>query len=664
MYRSLQLCFLLLFTTTSFAFVLKNKKSQFIKPMPLSLNNGDLPSNIIKETTRNGVGDEWTYNNFLQNLLDKNIESVSIFDNNKGFVAIDNKHSEAVLPSNIHLIKTIPNMIDDVVSKLNLNHINYDILVTNNNNNPLTLPLQFIGGYFAVTLLLNFVVNFARNNGQTPMNGRSQPSMFNNLNPFGQNTNIVDTESIDVDFGDVAGCDEAKYELMEVVDFLKNPLKYSEAGAKIPRGILLEGQPGTGKTLLARAVAGEAGVSFLSASGSEFIEMFVGVGASRVRKLFDSAEENSPCVIFIDEIDAVGRQRGAGINTGNDEREQTLNQILTNMDGFTGTSGIIVLAATNRADILDKALLRPGRFDRKVTVPLPGLDGRKEIFKVHTKNKILDNDTNIEEIGVLTSGFSGADICNLANEAAILSVRYNRTSIDRKTLLDAYEKITIGLPTISNNENPDIIKLVAHHEIGHALVAKYFEEFFVLRKVTINANTGGAGGYTLFTPKEKYISYATKKFMLANIIVALGGRAAEVQLFSNNTKKSTDIVFKNIDNLDITSGASNDLKQADNIARKYISLFGISDHDMMYNDIAPNTQPFLGRELGVGGDRTSEYTKEIIDKKVYEIINDCYDIALNLINYNLKSFYGISNLLIEKRILDNSHFENIELEYY
>ena len=529
----------------------------------------------------------------------------------------------------------------------------------------LILPLEFIGFYLIATVVLNVIINFFRGGGMG-RGGMGGGMGQNPLNMFKQENELIDTENIGVTFEDVAGCDEAKFELMEVVDFLKNPLKYEEAGAKIPKGVLLEGQPGTGKTLLARAVAGEAGVSFLSASGSEFIEMFVGMGASRVRKLFEKANENSPCVIFIDEIDAVGRQRGAGINTGNDEREQTLNQILTNMDGFTATTGIIVMGATNRADILDSALLRPGRFDRKVKVPLPDLDGRKEIFGVHTRNKVLSQDISVDEIALLTGGFSGADLANLANEAAILTVRNNETMITRTDLLDAYEKITIGLPYNSNSIEGKEVSLVAHHEIGHAMMVKYFEEFFDLRKVTINANTGGAGGYTLFTPKEYYTKYPTKKFMLANIVTALGGRAAEVKLFSKNEKRTTDVVFKGIKNLDITTGASNDLKQADSIARQYISLFGLGDKESSYNvgAISDSSQPFLGRELGLGGDRTSEYSKEILDKKVSELINDSYNIALNIIEYNEKVFYSLGKDLIEKRVLNGSDFDDVNLNYH
>ena len=650
---------------------LLGKKSNII------MNIGKLedlpPSELIKQLSKNSPepGAKWTYQTFLDNLKTENVDQVSIFSNEKAFAVIDKGHDKSDLVSdNVHIVQTLPNMIDDLIKQLNLNHINYDIYnLPEKTSGPLDilmLPLQFVGFYLIATIVLNIIMNAIRNNrmggmGQNPNQNQNQ---FNPFNPFSQESNLIDTEGINVTFADVAGCDEAKYELEETVDFLKNPSKYEEAGAKIPKGILLEGQPGTGKTLLARAVAGEAGVAFLSASGSEFIEMFVGVGAQRVRKLFETAKQNAPCVIFIDEIDAVGRQRGAGVNTGNDEREQTLNQILTNMDGFTPSAGVIVMAATNRADILDSALLRPGRFDRKVNVPLPDTEGRKEIFGVHTRNKALANDTDINEIGVLTGGFSGADLANLANEAAILTARANATLITRKTLLDAYEKITIGLPSTKNTNDQAVLSLVSHHEIGHAMMVKFFEEFFDLRKVTINANKGGAGGYTLFTPKEFFTNYPTKKFLLANMVTALGGRAAEVKLYENNKKTSTDVVFKGIDNLDITTGASNDLKQADRLARQYITLFGSSDNNFDYNGLSSDTsQPFLGRELGMGGDKTSEYSKELVDRKVSLLINDAYNIALKIIDSNKKTFYDLGDKLIKNRVLSGSDFDDITLIY-
>tara|TARA_B100000886_G_scaffold327007_1_gene274038 strand:- start:2372 stop:4387 length:2016 start_codon:yes stop_codon:yes gene_type:complete len=622
-----------------------------------------LPSSIINDVARKGYGTEWSYNEFLNNLKNKNVDGVSLFSNQKGLGVIDSSHGTEVLPENIHFVKAISPMIDDLIPKLNANHVNFDIYQMfdqTNNGFSLAGPLQFIGIYVVGTIVISTIINTFRNNGQGPSGGQN---FMNPMDVLGKNKDIIDPKKIDIRFTDVAGCDEAKFELMEVVDYLKDPKKYEVAGAKIPRGVLLEGEPGTGKTLLARAVAGEAGVSFISASGSEFIEMYVGVGASRVRKLFETAQKNSPCVIFIDEIDAVGRQRGAGVNSGNDEREQTLNQILTNMDGFEKMSGIIVLAATNRADILDSALLRPGRFDRKVKVPLPDVEGRKDIFKVHLRNKKVSDKLDIDEFASLTSGFSGADICNLANEAAILSVRGNQTEINRQIMLDAYEKVTIGLPSSKEIRDKNILELVSYHEIGHALTAKYFEEFFDLRKVTINANQGGAGGYTLFTPKERYNNYPTKKFMLANLVVAMGGRAAEVVLYSKNNASKTDIVFSDIDNLEITTGASNDLKQANNIARKYVSIFGTSD-DMSVSGNTENTKPFLGRELGMGGDKSSEYVKEKTDKMVGELINDAYKIALNLIKYNIDDFNKLAFKLLESRNLSGSDFDDLDLKYY
>ena len=345
----------------------------------LKANINGLPSSIINDVAIKGYGTEWSYNEFLINLKNKNVDGVSLFSNQKGLGVIDSNHGTEVLPENIHFVKAISPMIDDLIPKLNTYHVNFDIyqmLDQTNNGFSLAGPLQFIGIYVVGTIIISTIINAFRSNDQGPSGGQN---FMNPMDILGKNKDIIDPKKIDVRFTDVAGCDEAKFELMEVVDYLKDPIKYEVAGAKIPRGVLLEGEPGTGKTLLARAVAGEAGVSFISASGSEFIEMYVGVGASRVRKLFETAQKNSPCVIFIDEIDAVGRQRGAGVNSGNDEREQTLNQILTNMDGFEKTDSIVVLAATNRADILDSALTRSGRFDRKVQVGLPDTSGRRKI---------------------------------------------------------------------------------------------------------------------------------------------------------------------------------------------------------------------------------------------------------------------------------------------
>ena len=618
----------------------------------LRMSLDDSPSKIIQSFNGLNTNNQWSLKDFYQNLQNNNIDGVSIFNSQDGLAAIDKDHGEIVMSNNIHFVKTFPSLIENIVNKLNTHNINFDILTIEKGNwftQILSNPFQFLITYFIFSTIFNLVFR----NGMP--GGMVNPMEFTKKTDSG----LINSDDVEITFDDVAGCEESKFELEEVVDFLKRPEKYEDAGAKIPKGVLLEGEPGTGKTLLARAVAGEAGVSFISASGSEFIEMFVGVGASRVRNLFETAKKNSPCVIFIDEIDAVGRQRGAGFNSGNDEREQTLNQILTNMDGFEKTEGIIVLAATNRADILDSALLRPGRFDRKVTVPLPDELGRKKIFDVHFKNKQLDDDFNIDELAILTSGFSGADIANLANEAAILSVRNNLEKINQKMLIDAFEKMTIGLPKEIETRSKEVLDLVSYHEIGHALTAQFFNDFFDLRKVTINANSNGAGGYTLFTPKDQYLNYPTKKFLLANLVVALGGRAAEVILYDNDEK---DNVFPEISDLEVTTGASNDLKQASEIARRYVSIFGLSD-DISLSGNTQNEMPFLGRELALGGDKSSEFIKEKTDKMIGELINKAYVISLKILKDNKDLLVSLSEKLSKERNLDNSDFKDLKLDY-
>ena len=575
------------------------------------------------------------------------------------FFFIDKEYSDSPELFNIHLLKTLPSLTDNVLSKLTENHINFDVLNMADLPTPIQIPffVQFLGLYIVGNIALNFLAR-----------GGGGMNMMNPLQQFKKEPEYVKPEDIDVTFDDVAGCDETKYELMEVVDFLKNPLKFEASGAKIPKGILLEGSPGTGKTLLARAVAGEAGVSFIQASGSQFIEMFVGVGAARVRSLFEAAEKASPCVIFIDEIDAVGRQRGTGFNSGNDEREQTLNQLLTNMDGFTKSTGIIVLAATNRADILDSALTRPGRFDRSVSVPLPDASGRLKIFDVHLKDKLVSPELELDEFKDLTSGFSGADIANMVNEAAILSVRSNNTLITRDNLMDAFEKVTIGLPKLNKQTDLYINQLVAVHEAGHTLVALLFNDIFTVRKVTINANTNGAGGYTLFTMKDRYLSFPTKKSMLAQLMVTLAGRAAETVYFnkigrsdSTTLNYDEDTLFGEFNNLEVTTGASNDLKQASNIARNYVNLFG-ADDDYCLSDNSPD-QPFVGRELGMNNNKLSEITKSRVDKEVERIINYAYQQTLKIIDKNIKPLSQIANKLVQYTSINNTVLENIDISY-
>ena len=646
---------LFVFFVTSNAFSLPKLVS--FKPK-YNIQMYDKPYELIQSFNKGQIGNEWTYQDFLSNLKEHGIDAATVVDNGKIFF-IDKSYDVNPEITNVHLLKTVPTLSDTVVSKMIENHINFDIFNVADIPQMPQVPffVQFIIFYVLGNFLLNFLVR--RGGGL---------NMMNPIADIKKPPNMVSPEEIDVTFDDVAGCEETKYELMEVVDFLKNPEKFEASGAKIPKGILLEGSPGTGKTLLARAVAGEAGVSFISASGSEFIEMFVGVGAARVRSLFDAAKKSMPCVIFIDEIDAVGRQRGTGFNSGNDEREQTLNQLLTNMDGFTKSTGIIVIAATNRADILDSALTRPGRFDRSVKVPLPDGAGRVKILNVHLKDKFVSPDLDLNEFKELTAGFSGAQLANMVNEAAILSVRSNDTLITRTNFIDAFEKVTIGLPKLSSEKNIEEDRLVAIHEAGHTIIASLFNDFFIVRKVTINANTNGAGGYTLFTTKDQYMKYPSKKFMLAQIMVALGGRAAERIYFKRISKNEQEVnynedrIFGEFDNLDITTGASNDLKQATDIARNYINLFGIND-DYCIFDSSPS-QPFVGRELGgMNSNKISDKTKSKIDNEVEKIVNFAYKQTLQIIDENIQALNIIANKLVKLNSINQTLLENVTITY-
>ena len=441
-----------------------------------------------------------------------------------------------------------------------------------------------------------------------------------------------------VTFNDVAGCDEEKEELVEVVDFLKNPSKYVEIGARIPKGVLLCGNPGTGKTLLARAVAGEAGVPFFSISGSDFVEMFVGVGASRVRDLFKQAKQNAPCIIFIDEIDAVGRQRGAGMGGGNDEREQTLNQLLVEMDGFSTNLGIIVMAATNRPDVLDPAIVRPGRFDRQITISLPDAKGRAAILKVHARNKKFSQDVDFEDIAKRIPGFSGADIENLLNEAALLAARDNRKVINRFDIDEATDRVMMGPAKKSHKMTDKERNRVAHHEAGHAVIGLKLENSNVVQKVTIIPR-GQAGGYALMMPEEeKYLS--TKSELLERITGYLGGRVAE------------QIVYG-----DVSTGASNDFEQATKIARAMVTEFGMSDLGPVTYEQNQGSV-FLGRDY-LKDKNFSDHVAFDIDKEVRKIIEECYQIAVDCINENRELLERIAYYLEEIETLTKQDIDEI-----
>ena len=447
----------------------------------------------------------------------------------------------------------------------------------------------------------------------------------------------------EVTFKQVAGLDEEKSDLEEIIDFLRSPAKYTKVGARIPKGVLLEGAPGTGKTLLARAVAGEAKVPFFSISGSDFVEMFVGVGASRVRDMFEEAKKNSPCIVFIDEIDAVARRRGTGLGGSHDEREQTLNQLLVEMDGFGVNEGIIVMAATNRVDVLDPAILRPGRFDRKVSVGRPDVKGREEILKVHASNKPLGDDVDLEKIARTTAGFSGADLENLLNEAAIAAARADRRYIPQKDIKEAFIKIGIGTEKKSHVISEKEKRITAYHETGHAILFHELPDVGEVYTISVIPTGRGAGGYTMPLPDRDEMYY-TRGRMLQEIMVSLGGRIAEEMVLD-----------------DITTGASQDIKQATNIARQMVTRYGMSSSIGTINYEQGGEDVFLGYDIG-HENRNSEYMAGEIDKEVRSIISDCYAKAKVIISDNLDILHRAAALLMEKEKLTGKEFDALFVE--
>jgi len=469
---------------------------------------------------------------------------------------------------------------------------------------------------------------------------QSQGGGGNRVMSFGKSRAKLSVEDKKkVTFEDVAGADEEKEELREIVEFLKTPKKFEELGARIPKGVLLVGPPGTGKTLLAKAVSGEAGVPFFSISGSDFVEMFVGVGASRVRDLFEQAKKNSPCIVFIDEIDAVGRHRGAGMGGGHDEREQTLNQLLVEMDGFGFNDGVIILAATNRPDILDPALLRPGRFDRRVVVGFPDIKGREEILKVHSKGKPMNSDVQLNEIAKTTSGFTGADLENLLNEAALLAARNNKKLISMEEIIEATFKVVMGPEKKSRVINEKEKKLTAYHEAGHAIAVRALSTTDRVDRVTI-IPSGMAGGYTAYKPEEDK-SYHTKAQLLERIMVALGGRAAE------------QIVLG-----EVSTGAGSDLKTANNVARSMITKYGMSEslENLIYGN--ENDEVFIGRDFA----QARNYSEEVaakIDREVKKIMDSAYKKVLNVLNENIHKLHKLAGVLLEKEKVEGPEFEEI-----
>lgn len=488
--------------------------------------------------------------------------------------------------------------------------------------------LSFLPYLLMVALMIGFTFVIMRQ-----ASGGGKMSQFSKANARTQPSN-----GPKITFADVAGAEEEKEEMSEIVDFMKNPRKYQELGAKIPRGVLLLGPPGTGKTLLAKAVAGEANVPFFSISGSDFVEMFVGVGASRVRDLFDQAKKHTPSIIFIDEIDAVGRQRGTGLGGGHDEREQTLNQLLVEMDGFGVNEGIIVMAATNRVDILDPAILRPGRFDRKVMVGRPDIKGREEILKVHAKGKPLSEEINLQQIAQTTAGFTGADLENLLNEAAILAAKDNRVFLKQEDIKKAFVKVGIGAEKKSRVISEKEKRITAFHEAGHAILFHVLPDVGPVYSVSI-IPTGSAGGYTMPLP-EKDEMFNTKGKMLQDITVALGGRVAEEEVFD-----------------DITTGASQDIKQATGLAKSMVTKFGMSEAVGLINYDDDNNEVFIGRDLAHTARGYGEGVATVIDQEVKRIIDECYDRARHIIRKYDDVLHACADLLLEKEKISREEFE-------
>ncbi len=518
--------------------------------------------------------------------------------------------------------------VKDAEQLLKDNNIDYSMEEVPQENILLTVVMPFMLSIVVVVVIVTMMNRGAAGGG-------SNARMMN----FGRSRAKLSRDS-KVNFTNVAGLEEEKEELEEVVDFLKNPQKYTSVGARIPKGMLLVGPPGTGKTLLAKAVAGEAGVPFFSISGSDFVEMFVGVGASRVRDLFEEAKKNAPCIIFIDEIDAVARRRGTGMGGGHDEREQTLNQLLVEMDGFGVNEGIIVMAATNRVDILDPAILRPGRFDRKVAVGRPDVKGREEILKVHSKEKPLSEDVDLHRVAQTTAGFTGADLENLMNEAAIISARDNRRFIRQADIDKAFVKVGIGAEKKSRVISEKDKKITAYHEAGHAILFHVLPDVGPVHTVSIIPTGVGAAGYTMPLP-EKDEMFNTKGKMLQNIMVDLGGRIAE------------EIIFK-----DVTTGASQDIKQASKLARAMVTQYGMSDRVGMIQYGSDEDEVFIGRDLA----HTKSYGNEIadvIDEEVKRIVDECYSKAKKIILEHEDVLHSCAALLIEKEKIGQEEFEGL-----
>ena len=586
------------------------------------------------ELNQNVVSSRMTYGRFLEYLEMGWVKQVDLYDNSRNAIVV------AVSPESDDRAQTIrveiPVGASQLIQKLKEYDVDFDAHPAENKNLWITvasnvlLPILFVGGLF---YFFQNSENFPGGSGSSPMNIGKSTARFEKR----PDTGIV--------FDDIAGIDEAKAEFEEIVSFLKQPDKYTIVGAKIPKGILLVGPPGTGKTLLAKAIANEADVPFFSVAGSEFVEMFIGIGAARVRDLFKKASDNAPCIVFIDEIDAVGRERGAGVGGGNDEREQTLNQLLTEMDGFKENKGVIVVGATNRVDILDSALLRPGRFDRQVTVNLPDRLGRVGILKVHARNKPIGDDVSLVQLANRTPGFSGADLANLLNEAAILATRYKKSSITKNEVNEAADRIIGGIAGTPMEDNKNK-RLIVYHEVGHAITGSVLKSHDEVEKITL-VPRGAAKGLTWFTPEEDQ-SLLSRSELLSRIITTLGGRAAEQVVFGTP---------------EVTTGASSDIQQVTNLARQMVTRFGMSNIGPIALEDENNGQVFLGGNMGQDGSEFAESIADRIDDEVCKIINYCEQKAIEIILDNRVVIDLAVERLLDVETLDGAEFRELVSTY-
>lgn len=578
---------------------------------------------VLLTTIMDNSNTKMTYSELITKIEASEVKEIEIAsDDTKAYVTLkgDNTKKEVNIPSIDSFMGYIENTLK--TGEISLKEQNQSIFIT-------ILGLLTPFGLLIIFLIFWFLV---MNGGQ----GAGNKTMS-----FGKSkARLMGSEDRNkVTFEDVAGVDEEKEELEEIVEFLKNPRKFTDMGARIPKGVLLVGQPGTGKTLLAKAVAGEAGVPFFIISGSDFVEMFVGVGASRVRDLFEEAKKKAPCIIFIDEIDAVGRQRGAGLGGGHDEREQTLNQLLVEMDGFGTNEGVIVLAATNRPDVLDKALLRPGRFDRQIVVSAPDVKAREQILEVHAKKKRLAEDVDLKTIAKNTSGFAGADLENVLNEAALLAARRNLNEIGMKEIEDAMVKVTMGPEKKTRVRSEKENKLVAYHEAGHAVVSRFLPTQDAVHQISI-VPRGMAGGYTMYRPTEDK-SFMSKTEMEENIVSLLGGRVAEKLILD-----------------DISTGASNDIERATKIARSMVTKYGMSDRVGAIMLGSTQEEVFLGRDFAQSKEY-SEETAAIIDEETKKIIDTAYNTAEEILKQNIDKLHKVAGVLLEKEKIDGDEFAEI-----